>query len=80
MLQFVVMKWNKQNLPLEYYLYQDHQAQNPYRPYSINNTHSICVLNKDGSISELSHVSALVNAICSNSDSKDELLFYPEGE
>ena len=63
----------------KYYLYVDQQHQNPYQPYSDHLSHSIWVLDEKGNINELSQVSRIVAAICYNSDSRDELVFYPKG-
>ncbi len=60
-----------------YYILQDYQTQSPYKPYN-GQTHSIWVLKENGDIEELTKVSAIVSAVCKNSDYQDEKVFYPK--
>lgn len=62
---------------LEYYLHQDYQSQNPYRPYS-GKSQCIWVLQDDGSIKELSKVSMIVSSLSQNDSYEDEKIFFPK--
>ncbi len=62
---------------LRYYLHQDYQSQNPYRPYT-SKSQCIWILNEDGSIKELSTVSTIVSSLCLNDSYEDEKIFFPK--
>ena len=78
-LEEVREKLKQRGLDERYYLYTDHQSQDPYiRPYSDNDDHSICMLLNDGRIAELSTVSNIVWALTHGAESEDSLVFYPK--
>lgn len=62
-----------------YYVHHDAVSQKPYSPYASNeNGHNIWVLEKDGSVVELSLASDIVKAL-TNADLKEEKkVYYPE--
>ena len=62
----------------EYYVFHDAVSQTPYSPYARNeNGHNIWVLEKDGSVVELSKASDIVKAL-TNADLKEEKkVYYP---
>ena len=62
---------------LKYYLHQDYQSQNPYKPYS-RRAQCIWVLEDDGSIKELSTVSTIVSSLSQNDSYEDEKIFFPK--
>ena len=59
-----------------YYVVTDRQSQVPYLPYRGDGDESIWVLLEDGTIEELSKVSAVVNSL-STIDEQDERVYYP---
>ncbi|HQB32710.1 MAG TPA: phosphohydrolase, partial [Erysipelotrichaceae bacterium] len=61
----------------DYYLHQDYQSQNPYRPYT-SKAQCIWVLDEEGSIRELSTVSTIVSSLCQNDSYEDEKIFFPK--
>ena len=62
-----------------YYLYQDQQRQDPYRPYKGDDDTRIWVLRDDGAIAELSTVSAIAASLAATADQQDTKVFYPKG-
>ncbi|MGI6607767.1 MAG: HD domain-containing protein [Erysipelotrichaceae bacterium] len=70
-------KCQEKGYDLKYYLHQDYQSQNPYRPYT-SKSQCVWVLKDDGSISELSTVSTIVSSLCQNDSYEDEKIFYPK--
>lgn len=63
----------------DYYLYQDEQQQEPYRPYKGERDTRIWVLMENDNIYELSTVSNIVAALTSSADQQDAKLFFPKG-
>ena len=74
----IVSEVEKLGYDPKYYVYHDAVSQTPYSPYARNeNGHNIWVLEKDGSVVELSKASDIVKAL-TNADLKEEKkVYYP---
>ena len=70
-------KCKDRGLNPDYYVVKDQMQQIPYQPYTGNSGENIWVLEKDGSVEELSKVSKVVEAL-SKIDERVERLFCPK--
>ncbi|MEF9920457.1 MAG: HD domain-containing protein [Erysipelotrichaceae bacterium] len=68
---------SKRSYDVNYYFYQDHATQRPYRPYNSQEGHNIWILNNNDEVVELSQISMIVQAIVMGKTKEDNKVFFP---